>query len=339
MPLLDTFGRPLSSLRVSVTDRCNLRCEYCMPEEEYAWLPREDILSFEEIERLVRAFVACGVTKVRLTGGEPLLRPELARLVERLAQMPEVEDLALTTNGVLLSDQARSLRSAGLRRITVSLDTLRPERFAQLSRRNFHARVLEGLRAASEAFDSLRLDCVIIRGVNDDEPGALLDHARRLNAELRLIEYMDVAGATRWTPERVVSRAEILRNLEQSRGAVRSLGREGAETAERFTLTDGTVFGIIASTTEPFCRQCDRARLSADGQWFRCLYATEGTALGSMLRSGATDNELQETIVRHWRLRVDRGAELRRSIAERRAFVPLEQLQQHPHWEMHKKGG
>src|SRR5919109_2420757 len=192
-PLIDTFGRPLQNLRVSVTDRCNLRCQYCMPEEEYTWLPREDLLTFEEISTLVDVFTALGVEKVRLTGGEPLLRRDIATLVRLLAHNPRVQDLALTTNGVLLAEQAQALYDAGLHRVTVSLDTLKPDRFQALTRRNTHDKVLAGIRAAIQAgFTSLKLDTVVMRGYNDDELVDLLEYGRRIGAEVRFIEYMDV---------------------------------------------------------------------------------------------------------------------------------------------------
>jgi len=216
MRLDDTYGRPLRNLRLSVTDRCNLRCHYCMPEEEYTWLPRHEILHFGEIAALVDLFIALGVDKVRLTGGEPLLRRELPRLVGMLAAKPGLRDLALTTNGILLGDQAQALRDAGLGRVTVSLDTLRPERFVALTRRTTHAQVLEGLGAAARAgFRGLKLDTVVIRGVNDDELVDLLEFARQVPAEIRFIEYMDVGGATRWTEAQVVSRQEMLAHLER----------------------------------------------------------------------------------------------------------------------------
>ncbi len=210
--IVDQFGRRLRNLRISVTDRCNLRCNYCMPEEEYAWLPREDILSFEEICQLVDVFVDLGVDKVRLTGGEPLLRKDLPRLVAMLAARPGLADLAMTTNGVLLAEHAPALRGAGLGRVTVSLDTLRPERFRALTRRDTHARVLEGIAAVREAgWPGLKIDTVVIRGVNDDELVDLIEYGRRVEGEVRFIEYMDVGGATAWSMDQVVSRAEMLR--------------------------------------------------------------------------------------------------------------------------------
>ena len=207
--LVDRFSRPLRSLRLSVTDRCNLRCQYCMPEQDYVWLPRDSLLTFEEIGAIVDAFTPLGVDRVRITGGEPLLRRDLPVLIESLAARPAISDLALTTNGVLLRQQAVALRAAGLHRITVSLDTLDRDRFRRLTRTDDLARVLEGIDAAADAgFASLKLDTVVIRGVNDDELVELLEYAQAMRAELRFIEYMDVGGATRWRPDAVVSRAD-----------------------------------------------------------------------------------------------------------------------------------
>src|SRR5207245_1251427 len=215
MRVADALGRPLSNLRVSVTDRCNLRCGYCMPEEEYVWLPREEILHFEEVSRLVDVFIELGVDKVRLTGGEPLLRRRLPALIRLLAARPGLRDLAITTNGVLLAEHAPALRAAGLHRVTVSLDTLRPERFRALTRRPSHPQVLEGLRAAGAAgFSGTKVDTVVMRGVNDDELADLIEYGKTVAAEVRFIEYMDVGGATRWSMEAVVSRAEMLKSLE-----------------------------------------------------------------------------------------------------------------------------
>ncbi|MGH9455942.1 MAG: GTP 3',8-cyclase MoaA, partial [Terriglobia bacterium] len=256
--VVDTLARPMRSLRVSVTDRCNLRCQYCMPEEEYVWLAHREILTFEEIGRLVSVFTKLGVDKVRLTGGEPLLRQNLERLVAILAANAAVRDLALTTNGILLSRHAHSLRQAGLRRVTVSLDTLREERFQALTRGVSHGRVVEGIEAAHQAgFEEIKINSVIIRGVNDDELAALIEFGRKRGAEIRFVEYMDVGGATRWDMDRVVSRAEMLEQLEAAFGKIRHLPRNGSAPADRFLLPDGTRFGIIASTTQPFCRTCD----------------------------------------------------------------------------------
>src|SRR5918996_2970210 len=218
--ILDALHRPLRNLRLSVTDRCNLRCSYCMPEPDYVWLPREDILQFEEIETLVDVFTSLGVDKVRLTGGEPLLRRDLPVLIRRLASRPAIRDLAMTTNGVLLASQAKILRDAGLHRLTVSLDTLRPDRFRSLTRFDELDRVLAGISAAAPLFPGLKLDTVVIRGVNDDELVDLIEFARTHHAEVRFIEYMDVGGATHWSMPRVMSRREILQRLEAHYGPI-----------------------------------------------------------------------------------------------------------------------
>ncbi len=222
--ILDRFDRPLRSLRISVTDRCNLRCQYCMPEADYAWLPRESLLDFDEIAAITDAFTALGVDRVRLTGGEPLLRRDLPRLVELLAARPGIRDLALTSNGVLLAGHAASLRAAGLRRITVSLDTLRRDRFQALARFDELPAVLAGIDAASRAgFEALKIDTVVLRGRNDDELPALIEFGRGVNAEVRFIEYMDVGGATHWSQDAVVSRREILARLSAAYGAIETL--------------------------------------------------------------------------------------------------------------------
>jgi len=340
MPTLDRFARPLRSLRVSVTDRCNLRCQYCMPETDYAWLPRDSVLTFEEIAVLVDAFTDLGVDRVRLTGGEPLLRRDLPVLVEALASRPELRDLALTTNGVLLAKVASDLAAAGLHRITVSLDTLDPDRFTALTRFDEHAAVLRGIeRAASAGFASVKLDMVVMRGVNDDELVPMLEYSRRMDAELRFIEYMDVGGATRWSPEAVVSRADILGRLAAHYGPIVPLREASSAPAQRFRLDDGLVFGIIASTTAPFCRSCDRSRLTADGVWLMCLYARAGTDLRRPLRAGADPSELRRLIATVWESRADRGAE-ERLIAEREeTLIPVAALRKDAHLEMHTRGG
>ncbi len=312
MPTTDRLGRPLRNLRVSVTDRCNLRCAYCMPERDYVWLPRQDILDFEEIGRLADAFSGLGVDRIRLTGGEPLVRQDLPTLVRLLAGKAWLKDLALTTNGVLLAENAKALRETGLHRITVSLDTLRPERFRELTRFDELPRVLRGIEAAAAAgFASVKLDTVVIRGVNDDEIVPLLERAKGWGAEIRFIEYMDVGGATHWSRERVVSRQGILRAIGDTYGAVEPIAEKGSAPAERFRLPDGTVFGVIASTTAPFCAACDRSRLTADGLWYLCLYAAQGIDLRRPLREGASPEELRALIAGAWKFRADRGAEER----------------------------
>lgn len=339
MSLVDLLGRPLRSLRISVTDRCNLRCQYCMPETEYAWLPREDLLSFEEIGRLVDVFAARGVDKVRLTGGEPLLRRNLHDLVRLLAADGRLTDLAMTTNGVLLAEQADALRAAGLMRVTVSLDTLHPDRFAALTRLATHARVLEGIEAASRVFPSLKLDCVVMRGVNDDELVPLVEYARERRGEVRFIEYMDVAGATHWSASRVVPRTEILERLEAHYGTLQPLDATEWAPADRYRLPDGATIGVIASTTTPFCATCDRARLTADGMWLMCLYATRGLDLRGPLREGESSERIGALIDEAWRGRSDRGAELRAADRERGIYIPAATLKADVHLEMHTRGG
>jgi cyclic pyranopterin phosphate synthase len=336
----DTFGRVLRNLRISVTDRCNLRCAYCMPEEEYVWLPREEILNFEEIGRLVDVFIALGVDKVRLTGGEPLLRRDLARLIHLLAAKPALRDLAITSNGVLLAEQAGELKAAGLHRVTVSLDTLHPDRFTKLTRRDTHAQVLDGIAAVKRAgFTDTKIDTVVMRGVNDDELADLVEYGKRVSAEVRFIEYMDVGGATRWSMDKVVSRTEILERLAQRYGAITPVIETTTAPADRYRLPDGTVFGIIASTTVPFCSDCDRSRLTADGFWYLCLYAQQGVDLRGPLRAGASDDELRALITGRWQARTDRGAEDRLSVRERAPLVQVATLKRDPHLEMHTRGG
>jgi len=336
----DVRGRVLRNLRVSVTDRCNLRCGYCMPEEEYVWLPREDILHFGEIASLTDVFLDLGVDKVRLTGGEPLLRRDLPRLIRMLAAKPRIRDLAMTTNGVLLAEHAPALKAAGLHRITVSLDTLDPARFARLTNRTTHERVLEGIASVPRAgFTGTKLDTVVIRGVNDDELGALIEFARSVPAEVRFIEYMDVGGATRWSMDQVVSRAEMLERLGRRYGRIEPIVETSTAPADRFRLPDGTTFGIISSTTAPFCADCDRSRLTADGLWYLCLYATRGVDLRGPFRGGAGPEELKALITGVWRARTDRGAEDRLALGNRQPLVQIGGLRRDPHLEMHTRGG
>jgi cyclic pyranopterin phosphate synthase len=346
--LRDRLARPLKSLRLSVTDRCNMRCLYCMPEEEYVWLPRQELLSFEELVRLVDIFTELGVTRVRLTGGEPLLRQNLDRLVAMLAKNSGIQDLALTTNGLLFADQAEALKRAGLGRVTISLDTLQRERFRQMTRRDEHGRVLSTFEAARRAgFTNTKLDAVIMRGENDDEVADLIEFGRSQGVEVRFIEYMDVLGATKWNMPKVVSRDEMLERLERRYGKITAVVESSSAPASRFVLPDGTVFGIIASTTVPFCRTCDRSRITADGMWYRCLYATNGTDLRKLLRGdpasigsgAAADEQIAQVIAEAWGDREDRGAEERASRNHREAFVGVEELRRDPHLEMHTRGG
>jgi cyclic pyranopterin phosphate synthase len=337
--VLDRYRRPLRSLRLSVTDRCNLRCSYCMPELEYAWLPRADLLTFEELEQVVEVFLGLGVDRVRLTGGEPLLRRDLAGLVGRLAVMPGLADLALTTNGVLLAAEARRLKDAGLGRVTVSLDTLDPARFRTLARSDAHAAVLAGIDTAADVFGSLKIDTVVLRGQNDGELLAILEYGRTRRAEVRFIEYMDVGGATRWSFDQVVTRREILERIAARHGTVTALPNLTSAPADRYALPDGTTFGIISSTTEPFCQDCDRSRVTADGHFFTCLYATAGVDLRAPLRSGAGPGPLAELVRAVWERRQDRGAEQRLAVASRGTFVPVSELRRNAHLEMHTRGG
>jgi cyclic pyranopterin phosphate synthase len=341
MALHDVYGRVLRNLRISVTDRCNLRCQYCMPEEDYDWLPREEILKFEEISTLIDVFLDLGVDKIRLTGGEPLLRRDLPVLVRQLATKPRVRDLAITTNGVLLAEQAAALRQAGLHRVTVSLDTLRADRFKRLTRREGLEQVLAGIAAVPRAgFTDTKLDTVVMRGVNDDELADLIEFGKQVPAEVRYIEYMDVGGATRWSMDSVVSRAQILDQLSRRYGRIEPVPEPGSTApAERFRLPDGTVFGIIASTTAPFCAACDRSRLTADGMWYLCLYALEGTDLRGPLRRGASREELAALITGGWQRRDARGAEERLGARDRGPLVQIARLKKDPHLEMHTRGG
>jgi GTP 3',8-cyclase len=299
------------------------------------------VLHFEETSALVDVFLSLGVDKIRLTGGEPLLRRDLAALVQMIAAKPGLTDLALTTNGVLLADQIDALKDAGLGRITVSLDTLHRDRFKALTRFDQLEAVHGGIAAAQRVFGHLKIDTVVIRGVNDDELAPLIEYGRAVNGEVRFIEYMDVGGASRWSAERVVSRREMLDVLARRYGTIVPVDEPGSSApADRYALADGTTFGVIASTSDPFCRTCDRSRLTADGMWYLCLYATRGLDLRAPLRAGVPAEELQALIAGGWKARADRGAEDRLALGERRAFVPVQDLlRKDPHLEMHTRGG
>lgn len=336
----DAHGRPLTSLRLSVTDRCNLRCSYCMPEDVYTWLPKKEILSYEESVSLVEALVPLGVTKVRLTGGEPLLRRDIADLVSRLAGLDGIEEIALTTNAVRLGALAAPLKAAGLDRITISLDTLRKDRFLGMTRRDEFDQAVAGIRSARAAgFQGTKLNTVVMRGKNDDELTDLLRFGAEEKVEIRFIEYMDVGGATQWSMDHVVSATEMLHGIQSELGPIEPVGAERtAAPADRFRLETGQTFGIIASTTRPFCSQCDRARLTADGKFFTCLYAEEGTEVAGVLRSeGAL--AAADLIRGVWTARSDRGAEIRHSANDRSALADSDTLRGKPHLEMHTRGG
>jgi GTP 3',8-cyclase len=330
----------MRNLRVSVTDRCNLRCSYCMPEEEYSWLPKGDILSFEEIARLVDAFTHSGVRKLRLTGGEPLMRRDLPALVELFASNDRLEDLALTTNGLLLGKLAEDLHLAGLHRVTVSLDSLDRTRFHEITRFDRLSEVLSGLERAHEVgFRGTKIDTVVMRDVNDDELVDLIEYGKFAGVEVRFIEYMDVGGATQWSADTVVPREEMLARLAIRYGDIRPVNERTSAPADRFRLPDGTTFGIISSTTEPFCDSCDRSRLTADGTWYHCLYAHSGYDLRSPLRQGATADDVAELLQKRWEKRDDRGAEERLANVDRSALHHRDLLTGDPRLEMHTRGG
>jgi cyclic pyranopterin phosphate synthase len=326
----DTFGRVHDELRISVTDRCNLRCAYCMPEDP-VWFPRDGILHFEEIHRLVRVFVRRGVTRFRITGGEPLLRRDLTVLVEMLASTPGVEELSLTTNGLLLADLAQPLTEAGLQRVNVSLDTLVPERFRSLTRREGLDRVLHGLEVAGEAgLRPLKINTVLLRGVNDDEVLSLTEASRERGWEIRFIEFMPLENGGTWDQSRVVSGAETRRAIEARWPLVPDPGRSADAPATTYHFADGKgTVGFINSVTEPFCEHCTRIRLTADGKLSSCLYSTDETDLKTPLRQGASDDALEraiaETVVRK-----GRGGAL--EILETRRAIPLTRT-------MHQIGG
>lgn len=338
--VVDSLNRPLRSLRVSVIDRCDLRCRYCMPEEEYSWLPKESLLDFGEMATAIEAFVELGVRRVRITGGEPLLRAGLAELIERIAAMDQIEDLAMTTNGTQLARLAEPLYRAGLQRVTVSLDSLRAERLEELTRRDALGQVLAGIEAAAAVgFASLKINTVVMRGFNDDELIDLIEYGKRVGGQVRFIEYMDVGGATHWSQAQVMDRGEILARIEEHYGPIEVDGEQGAAPAERFRLADGTRFGVIASVSAPFCSACDRSRLTADGLWYLCLYAHNGYDLRSLLRAGAGRGELLDYMRGVWSRRDDRGAEERFGDPARGALYQVADLQADPHREMHTRGG
>jgi GTP 3',8-cyclase len=302
-PLVDSYGRVHRDLRISVTDRCNFRCTYCMPAEGMTWLPRSEVLTFEEIERIARVAVGrFGFGSIRLTGGEPTVRAHLPRLVSRLAALSTTDgipvDLALTTNGATLRSQVGDLVAAGVRRVNISLDTLRRDRFVELTRRDELERVLDGIDAACEAgLDPVKINVVVMRGVNDDEIVDLATFGRDKGITVRFIEWMPLDADHRWDAGAVVSQAEIVAAI----AAVHPLEpqQRGHEPAERFTYLDGRgEVGVIPSVTRPFCGACDRVRLTADGQLRSCLFAVDEVDLRGLLRSGAGDDEVAEAMRR-----------------------------------------
>jgi GTP 3',8-cyclase len=317
MPPRDTLGRPVRDLRISVTDRCNFRCVYCMPKEvfgrDYRFLERRELLTFEEIERAARIFAELGVNKIRLTGGEPLLRRQLERLVEMLAGIPGL-DLTLTTNGSLLPQKATALAEAGLRRVTVSLDSLEDGVFRAMNDVDFPvARVLAGIEAAAAAgLAPVKVNMVVKRGLNEDSVLPMARYFRGSGHILRFIEYMDVGHTNGWRLDDVVPATEIVETIGAELPLEPVAANYAGEVARRYRYRDGSgEIGVIASVTKPFCGACTRARLSAEGRLFTCLFATEGFDVRALLRSGASDADLAEALAAAWRARDDRYSEIR----------------------------
>ncbi len=327
---LDQRARPLRDLRISVTDRCNFRCGYCMPKEtfgrDFAFLPRSELLSFEEITRLARLFAEQGVTKVRLTGGEPLVRRDLERLVEMLAGLDGITDVALTTNGAMLAAKARALADAGLTRVTVSLDALDDDVFGAMNDVGFPvARVLAGIDAAADAgLTPVKVNMVVRRGVNDRCLLPMADHFRRRGHTLRFIEFMDVGTTNSWTLHDVVPVAEILRTIEARWPLQQLPPNYQGEVAARYRYRDGAgEIGLIASVTQPFCGSCTRARLSAEGKLHTCLFAAGGHDLRALLRGGASDQDVARRIRSIWITRADRYSEARSPLTVGRPKVEM----------------
>ena len=311
--LRDTYNRGLNDLRISVTDRCNLRCSYCMPLEAYDWIEPREVLRYEEILRLVKLFIDAGVEKIRLTGGEPLLRKDLERLIEKLCALEGLKDLCLTTNGALLAERAAALKAAGLGRINVSLDTLDAEKFTRITRRGGLGRVLEGLYAARDCgFSAVKINTVVERGVNDDEILDLVEFSRKNRFPIRFIEYMDVGNSNDWNSDKVVTKEEILETIHV-RYPLREAERNNhSAPSVDFEFSDGGgQIGVVASVTEPFCSACTRARLTADGKLVTCLFSEKGFDLKALLRTGAGDEEIRGAIGTLWQGRKDRYSEER----------------------------
>ena len=335
---IDQFGRTMRDLRISVTDRCNFRCTYCMPSEifgeSYKFLPKEEILTFEETARLTRIFVGLGVNKIRLTGGEPLLRNNLPGLVAMLSEIQGAKDLTLTTNGYLLAQQAQQLKDAGLQRVTVSLDTLDDEIFQKMNGRGFSTqRVLQGIRQAEAAgLAPIKINAVVQRGVNDHTVVDLARHFKGTGHIVRFIEFMDVGNLNGWRWDQVVSAAEIVQRIDAALPLEPLESNYQGEVALRYRYRDGSgEIGVIASVTQPFCGDCTRARLSTDGKIYTCLFASQGVSLRDPMRAGATDDELSGLITGTWGRRVDRYSE------ERTELAPLQNPRQKI--EMYQIGG
>ena len=317
----DSLGRGLRDIRISLTDQCNLRCGYCMPAEifgqGYTFLPKPDILTFSEIKQVVVAFAASGGKKVRLTGGEPLLRPDVAKLVRSLRSIDEIDEIALTTNGLLLSKCASELKIAGLNRVTISLDAIDDATFRKMSGRDISVqKVLDGIASAEDAGLDVKINAVIIRGQNEDQVIPLAEHFRNTPHILRYIEYMDVGNCNQWAPKDVYTARDILAEIEELHALEPLDANYTGEVASRYRYQDGSgEFGIISSVSQPFCRDCNRARLSADGKLYTCLFAEKGTDLKPILRNrGSVQDRLQEI----WTSREDRYSELRGLVSSKK---------------------
>jgi len=322
--LRDTYNRPIKDLRISVTDRCNFRCVYCMPHDEYEWIDKKEILTFEEITRLARLFARLGVDKIRLTGGEPLMRRNLELLIAQLSSIEGIKDLCVTTNGSLLADKVAVFKAAGLKRINVSVDTLNPEKFKEICKRGDLDKVLEGLFAAQkQGLRPIKVNAVIERGVNDDDIVELVEFSRQHGFFMRFIEYMDVGNTNSWTSEKLVSKKEIVEKIN-ARFPLREVGREnGSAPAVDYEFVDGRgEVGVVASVTEPFCSTCNRTRLTADGKLVTCLFSSVGHDLKALLRGGSSDDEILGFITRIWQGRKDRYSSERLEALQSSTYDP-----------------
>ena len=322
--LMDAHNRPIKDLRISVTDRCNFRCTYCMPLDEYEWINKKEVLTFEEIARLARLFIELGVDKVRLTGGEPLVRQDLPRLIEKIAALNGLEDLCLTTNGALLADRVDALKQAGLRRVNISIDTLDADKFKRMTKRGDLNKVLEGIFAAkTTGLAPIKLNAVVERGVNDDDILPLVEFSRQNGFGMRFIEYMDVGNSNQWTSAKLVPKKEIIEKIH-ARYPLREVGRQkGSAPSVDYEFVDGRGdLGVIASVTEPFCSSCTRIRITADGKIVTCLFSQLGYDVKSRLRSGAPDAEISDFIADIWRARTDRYSAQRLEALKSSSYDP-----------------
>lgn len=327
-PVKDRLLRPLQDLRISVIDRCNFRCPYCMPEKEfsqhYKFLQEKEWLTFAEVTRLTKLLVRLGVTKVRLTGGEPLLRPHLADLIQQLITIPEIEDLALTTNGSLLAENVEKLRLSGLKRLTVSLDTLDPKIFKTMSgQKSSLENVLQGIQAADKAgFTAIKINVVVKRGINDHTVLDLVEHFRGTPHIVRFIEYMDVGNCNHWALNSVVPSSELVKMIHARYPLEPLEANYYGEVASRYRYKDGKgEIGFVSSISQPFCQSCTRARLSTDGQLFTCLFASQGKDLRTPLRNRASDEALLDLLTQIWRKREDRYSELRTELLKQQQSI------------------